>query len=362
MKIVSIVGARPQFIKCSVLSREIRKSHEEILIHTGQHYDREMDSVFFEKLRIPEPDYYLEVGSGSHAYQTGEMLRKIEPIVTKERPDLTLVFGDTNSTLAGALAAVKLGICIGHVEAGLRSFDNTMPEEVNRIVADHCAGLLFCPTSTSVENLKKERITHGVYLTGDVMLDTLLENKEIAEQSEILEDLKLESKQYLVATVHRAGNTDDKRALENIVDALCRLDEKVVFPLHPRTLKALKNYRLYDKLDREITLTGPLDYLQFLKLMGHAKRILTDSGGVQKEAYILKIPCVTLRENTEWVETVEDGWNVLVGNNVEEIIRMARGFEPYREQENVFGQNACKKICTAISDYFSGKSRGYVRY
>ncbi len=329
MKIASVVGVRPQFVKASVVSRELRKNHEEILIHTGQHYDYEMNKIFFEELCIPEPDYSLGVGSGLHGYQTGEMLQKIEEILVNEKPDLLLTYGDTNSTLAGALAASKLGIKSAHVESGLRSFDRSMPEEINRILTDHCSDILFCPTQNAVDNLKREGITKNVYLTGDVMVDSLLFNKEIAEtQSSALSDLNLKSKEYLVATIHRASNTDNKKNLQNIVEAFHELDQEIVFPVHPRTEKLLKNYGLYDSLNSSVTLTEPLGFLDFIKLMNHAKMILTDSGGVQKEAYILRVPCITLRENTEWIETVEDGWNVLVGSNKDKILQSVKAFDP----------------------------------
>ncbi len=349
MKIVSVIGARPQFIKCAPLSRELRKVHQEIIIHTGQHYDYELDKVFFDELAIPAPDYNLGAGSGTHGAQTGEMLKKTEQILTQEKPDLVIVYGDTNSTLAGALAAVKLQIKIAHVEAGLRSFDKSMPEEINRILTDHCSDLLFCPTQTAVDNLKRENISGSIYLTGDVMVDALAYNKDAAERSGILENLGLKSKQYLVLTIHRQSNTDNETNLRTIVEACLEIDDTIVFPLHPRTEKYLKAYGLYDKLQKKVKLTRPLGYLDFLKLMNHSRRILTDSGGIQKEAYILGVPCVTLRDNTEWVETVQDGWNVLVGVDKAQIDKMAREFEPTGEQRNVFGHDACKKIARAIS-------------
>ena len=329
MKTATVVGARPQFIKMTPVSKELRKHFNEIVIHTGQHYDYEMNKIFFDELKIPEPDYHLGVGSGPHGYQTGEMLKRIEEVLMKEKPNLVLVYGDTNSTLAGALAGAKLHIKVGHVEAGMRSFDRSMPEEINRILTDRCSDLLFCSTRTAVENLKKEGITNGVYLTRDVMVDSLLYNLEIAEsKSAILNDSDLKSKEYLVATIHRASNTDNKENLKNIVDAFSTVEETIVFPVHPRTEKFLREYGLHDKLKASIKLVKPLGYLDFLKLMNHAKKIITDSGGIQKEAYILKVPCITLRENTEWVETVEDGWNVLVGANKGKIVKMVNGFNP----------------------------------
>ena len=351
MKILSIVGARPQFIKHAALFPELSEGYDNVLVHTGQHYDSELSAVFFDELEIPEPNYNLGIGSGTHAYQTGQMLMAIGDVLLKEKPQLVLVYGDTNSTLAGALAAAKLHIKLGHVEAGLRDFDKSMPEEINRILTDHCSDLLFCPTQTSVSNLNREGITNGVYLTGDVMIDILLRDKEIAEKSNVLEALGLKSRQYLVVTIHRAGNTDNKANLESIVDALCRIDQTIIFPVHPRTEGALKKHGLYHKLEgsSQVRLIEPLGYIEFLKLMNHARKILTDSGGVQKEAYVLKVPCITLLESTGWVETVDDGWNVLVGTDTEKIVSMAREFEPKGEQKEVLGKgNASKNIKNII--------------
>lgn len=352
MKVASILGVRPQFVKASAVSRELRKKHEEILIHTGQHYDYQMNKVFFEQLNIPKPDYHLDIGSGTHGYQTGEMLKKIEEVLLKEKPDIVLTYGDTNSTLAGALAASKLQIKTAHVESGLRSFDRSMPEEVNRILTDHCSDILFCPTQNAVDNLRNEGITENVHITGDVMVDSLLYNREIAEnKSTILNDLGLKSKKYLVATIHRASNTDNERNLKNIVDAFSELNETIIFPLHPRTEKFLKNYGLYDRLKSSVILTQPLGFLEFIKLTNHAKMMLTDSGGVQKETYVLKVPCITLRENTEWVETVYDGWNVLVGTDKEKIVRMVKELRPLLENHrNRFGNgDASKNIVSIIN-------------
>jgi UDP-N-acetylglucosamine 2-epimerase len=349
MKIASIVGARPNFIKCAPLSRELRKEFDEDIIHTGQHYDYEMNKVFFDELKIPEPDYHLGVGSGSHAYQTGEILKRTEDVLLKEAPDLVLVFGDTNSTLAGALAASKLHIKIGHIEAGLRSFDRQMPEETNRILTDHCSDLLFCPTETAVENLKKEGIENGVYLTGDVMVDALQENIKIAElKSNVLDRLCLKQEEYYLATIHRPENTDDFEKLKSIVDAFCVM-ENMVFPCHPRTEKKLMQFGLWDKITKNVKVMKPVGYLDMLMLEKNAKKILTDSGGIQKEAYIFKVPCITLRENTEWIETIDEGWNVLVGANKEKIVKMANDFEPINEQRDIFGSgDASVKITKVI--------------
>ncbi|MCK4398728.1 MAG: UDP-N-acetylglucosamine 2-epimerase (non-hydrolyzing) [Methanophagales archaeon] len=351
MKIASVVGARPNFIKCAPLSREIRKVHNEIIIHTGQHYDYEMNKVFFDELKIPEPDYHLGVGSGNHGEQTGEMLKRTEKVLMNEEPDFVFAFGDTNSTLAGALAASKLHIKVGHIEAGLRSYDKSMPEEINRVLTDHCSDILFCPTETSVENLKREGVTNGVYLTGDVMVDALKGNIGIAEKkATILNELDLKPKGYCLATVHRAENTDDFNKLKSIVDAFCAI-ENLVFPCHPRTEKYLKDYGLWDRLIEKVRVIKPVGYLDMLVLEKNAKKILTDSGGVQKEAYIFKVPCITLRDTTEWIETVEDGWNVLVGANKEKIVKMSNEFEPKGKQRNVFGEgNASEKIAEIIGE------------
>lgn len=338
MKIASVVGARPQFIKCAPLSRELRKKHKEILIHTGQHYDADLSDTFFEDLDIPKPNYNIGVGSGTHGDQTGRMLIEIEKVLLKEKPELVIVYGDTNSTLAGALSAAKLQIPVAHVEAGLRSFDRTMPEEINRVLVDHTSCLLFCPTKSAVNNLQIEGITKGVSLVGDVMLDALMFNKDIAEKkSKVLEKFGLNDKTYLVATIHRQSNTDDRRTLESIVDAFCEIKEELIFPLHPRTAKYLKKYGVFDRLDGAVKITKPLGYLDMLKLMAHARKILTDSGGMQKEAYLLNVPCITLRENTEWVETVHDGQNRLVGVNKQKILRAVETFEPKEGQKDAFG-------------------------
>jgi UDP-N-acetylglucosamine 2-epimerase len=353
MKIISVVGARPQFIKHSPLSNELRKSHQCILIHTGQHYDYNLNKIFFDELGIPDPEYNLGVGSGTHAYQTAEMMKGIEDILIKEQPDLVIVYGDTNSTLAGALAAVKLHIKIAHVEAGLRLFDKSIPEEINRMLADRCSDYLFCPTQTAVDHLKHEGIIKGVYLTGDVMVDALNFNKKIAESSNILDKLNLNSRQYMIVTLHRAGNTDIRQNLEKIVNAIIRLGELgeiIVFPVHPRTVKMLKTFGLFDILKEKVVMIDPVGYLEFLKLICHAEKILTDSGGIQKEAYILHVPCITLMEITPWPETVNDGWNVLVKCETENIIRSVKNFKPGRSFSNIFGQRACEKIASILGD------------
>jgi len=360
MKIVSIVGARPQFIKAVLVSRELRKGHEEVLVHTGQHYDIELSKIFFDELGIPKPNYNLEVGSGTHAGQTGKMMISIEDTLVAEKPDLVLVYGDTNSTLAGALAAVKLHIPVAHVEAGPRLFDKSIPEEINRVLTDHVSSFLFAPTQTTVDNLRREGISNGVYLTGDVMLDSFLQFSEIANRSsKVLHELGLGKGEYLLATVHRARNTEVEENLKNIVTAFCGIDEKIVFPVHPRTVKYLRQYRLYSQLKNasNMILISPVGYLDSIVLTRSARKVLTDSGGLQKEAYFSRVPCITLYEATGWPETVEDGWNTLVTSSTEKIIEAIRHFEPRGKQRKVFGDGkATEKIVEIIDGH------GYNQY
>lgn len=319
MKIVTVVGARPQFIKAAAVSRVVRKTHvhqlDEVLVHTGQHYDENMSKVFFDELDIPVPKYNLEISGGHHGAMTGRMLEAIEKVLLREKPDWVLIYGDTNSTLAGALAAAKLHIPIAHVEAGLRSFNMRMPEEINRILADRVSSLLFCPTVTAVANLAAEGITRGVYNTGDVMFDIALFYRDKARQkSRILQDLGLSVGGFALATCHRAENTDDRKRLGGIVAALREIAANfpVVLPLHPRTRKLITDHGLMAALDK-VQITDPLPFLDMVALEQAAKLILTDSGGVQKEAFFYGVPCVTLRDETEWVETLNNGANRLAG-------------------------------------------------
>jgi UDP-GlcNAc3NAcA epimerase len=283
---------------------------QEVLVHTGQHYDRGMDQVFFEEMRIPKPAYNLGVGSGSHATQTGDMMRGLEEVFEREAPQRVIVYGDTNSTLAGALAAAKLKIPVDHVEAGLRSFNRAMPEEINRVVADHLASLLFCPTQTAVSNLAQEGVVRGVHQVGDVMYDATLLLAEASDADPFLETLELLPRSYLLMTLHRAENTERKDELDRFFDGLGKLPYLILFPVHPRTSAFMKSHNL--NLPRNVRSLPPVSYLQMLQLEKNALAILTDSGGVQKEALFLKVPCLTLRKETEWVETVEAGWNQLV--------------------------------------------------
>ena len=329
MKLVSIVGARPQFIKASPLSRELRLRHHEILVHTGQHYDHEMSDVFFEELGIPAPDHHLGIGSGPHGAQTGAMLAAIETVLQKESPDAVLVYGDTNSTLAGALAAAKLHMPVAHVEAGLRSFNRQMPEEINRVLADHLSTWLFSPSEASRQQLAQEGICQGVHVVGDIMVDALrLHGARATARSEALARYQLEAGTYYLATVHRAENTDEAGNLYRIVGALGVLDKPVALPLHPRTEKRLTELGV--AIGANVRVLAPQGYLDMLALQRGAACVLTDSGGIQKEAYYLHVPCVTLRNETEWGETVATGWNTLAGTDPERILA-AVAQRPHRD-------------------------------
>lgn len=358
MKIVTIVGARPQFIKAAPVSRTLRRDHCEILVHTGQHYDDKMSAIFFRELDIPEPDYNLGIGSGSHGWQTGQMLAEIETVLLAEEPDWVLVYGDTNSTLAGALAAVKLHIPVAHVEAGLRSFNRSMPEEHNRVLTDHCADLLLCPTKSAMAWLAQEGLTKGVHLVGDVMYDAVLHNKDLAAQrSDILARLEISPKAYLLATIHRPYNTDDPERLRSILMAFTEIDETVIFLAHPRTQKQIQKFglaNLFSKQTSNVKLLDPIGYLEMLALETNARIILTDSGGVQKEAYFLAVPCLTLRPETEWIETVEAGWNMVVDAKLEKIRQGVEDHKwPDQPPNPVFGDgHAAEKISRLL--YASG--------
>lgn len=336
MKIISVVGARPEFIQATPVSRALRKSHHEILVHTGQHYDYKMSQTFFDELGIPAPDHNLEVGSGSHAGQTAEILVRFEEIVLKENPDLIIIRGDTNSTLAGALVASKLHIPVVHIEAGERSYDRRMPEEINRLVADQLSSAYFCVSQTAVKQLAREGITENVFWVGDVMLDANLANRPLARQkSTVLSTLGLASGSFGLVTVHRAANTDDPARLANIVTALNQVGETVIFPVHPRTRGALE--KLDVQFADNVRVIEPVGYYDMMILEENARIIATDSGGVQREAYFMKKPCITLRDETEWTETVHVGWNKLVGVDVDAILHEWKTFTPPAEQPPIFG-------------------------
>jgi len=354
MRIVSVVGARPEFIQAAPISRVLRTNHQEILVHTGQHYDYLMSQAFFDELDIPAPDYNLEVGSGSHAQQTAAILSGMEQVLLKEQPDLVIVRGDTNSTLAGALAAAKLHILIAHVEAGERSYDRQMPEEINRLVADRLADIHLCASLTAVERLAAEGITNCVQWVGDVMLDAMLQNRPVARRrSDILARLDLKPRRYALVTIHRAANTDNPENLKQIVSALNRVSETVVFPAHPRTRKALGNIQAH--FQDHVKLVDPVGYFDMLILEEHARLIATDSGGVQREAYFLEVPCLTLRDETEWVETVQVGWNKLVGVQPDRVVESWFGFAPPSEHPPIFGDGmAAQHIVKCIASATKG--------
>jgi UDP-GlcNAc3NAcA epimerase len=313
-KILTIIGARPQFIKCAPVSKVLRTEFREVLIHTGQHYDTNMSDVFFKQLQIPEPDYNLGIGSSSHAVQTGNMMIGLEEVALKEKPDLILVYGDTNSTLAGALVAAKLLIPLAHIEAGMRSFNKKMPEEINRICTDHLSLHLFCPTETAANNLTNEGIKHGVYLVGDVMKDAVLQVLEIFNIETVLNNFGIgKSDKYYFMTMHRQENTDDIDRLRRILDFVGKGKFPVIFPVHPRTRKIISQNKI--QIPDTVKLFEPVNYYESLALQMRSEFVITDSGGMQKEAYILNKPCITLRSETEWVETVEDGVNTLIDDN-----------------------------------------------
>jgi UDP-N-acetylglucosamine 2-epimerase len=354
VRIVTIIGNRPQFVKAAAVSRKLREMHEELIVHTGQHYDDELSRIFFEELGIPAPDYQLGVGSGSSSAQTARILTALEPVLAEITPTVALVYGDTNSTLAGALAVAQAGIPLGHVEAGMRSFDRAMPEELNRVLADHASDLLLCSTETAVLNLEREGVRGEVHLVGDVMADVSLAFRDIAErESPILETRGLEPGAYFVFTAHRPGNVDVPERLELLVELIEALPGRVAFPIHPRTEARLDAAGLFDRLEAaaDVELTPPLGYLDFLKLVLHARAVLTDSGGVQKEAYLLGVPCVTLRDTTEWVETVDAGWNVLVDLDRNAALAALERRPPPERPELYGGGRAADRVCGVVASY-----------
>jgi UDP-GlcNAc3NAcA epimerase len=356
MRILTVIGNRPQFVKAAAVSRLLRREHEEVLVHTGQHYDDELSRVFFEELDVPAPDRQLKAGGGTNTEQTARILGLLEGVIAEEQPDMVLVYGDTNSTLAGALAAAQAHVAVGHVEAGMRSFDRAMPEELNRVLTDHASDLLLCSTQTAVDNLEREAAAGRVELVGDVMADVSLAFREIAEErSTALEDHGLEPGAYVLATAHRAGNVDDPERLEKLVVLLEAVPGPCVLPLHPRTAARLDSAGLRERLEAAITLLPPLGYLDFMKLAMHARAVLTDSGGVQKEAYILGVPCVTMRGSTEWVETVEAGWNTLVGLDAAAAVAALEAPAPEGERPDLYGAGrAAERVCQALSAYTAG--------
>ena len=348
MKIFSIVGARPQFIKLAPLSSALAGLHEEIIVHTGQHYDYAMSEKIFEDLGIRKPDIHLEILPGNVTSQITQMMLMLDSAMIKSNPDLIILFGDTNSTFAGAMVAAKLNIPIVHIEAGLRSYNKAMPEEINRVVTDHVSKYLFAPTQTAVDILMKEGLAENSFFTGDIMVDTVKNNLQIAlNKSTIIEDLHLANEGYNLLTLHRNYNVDDTKVLEHLLNQLGELPEKIIFPVHPRTRKMLADtYRI----PKNITITDPQGYLDFIALENSAERIITDSGGIQKEAYILKKPCITLRTETEWVETVDEKWNLLINPSEKNIASKIAGFMPPENQRDVFGKNVTEKMVKIIND------------
>ncbi len=348
-KIVTVVGARPQFIKLAPFSRALKSHFKEVIIHTGQHYDKAMSDVFFTELGIRQPDYNLEVGSSSHSQQTAAMMVGIEEVLLKEKPDLVVVFGDTNSTLAATLVASKLGVKTVHVEAGLRSFNRAMPEELNRIASDHLSDLLFAPTERAMLNLTDEGLSNKSVNTGDIMVDSVKYSVEQTyNEAFISEELNLKDEEYYLLTLHRPYTVDNSSLLNEILSELNKLDKKIVFPVHPRTNKNIDHSKLPE--ENNFIFINPIGHIGFLNLMSRSHKIITDSGGIQKEAYILKVPCITLRSETEWVETVESGWNCLIdpfNNNISDRIR---NFVVPEKHVKLFGENVAQKMVDEIKN------------
>ena len=351
MRIVTVVGNRPQFVKAAAVSRLLREWADELIVHTGQHYDDDLSRVFFDELSVPAPDRELDAGGGTNTAQTARILAALEPVLEELSPSLVLVYGDTNSTLAGALAASQAGIPTGHVEAGMRSFDRSMPEELNRVLTDHASELLLCSTETAMRNLEREGVRGESHLVGDVMADVSIAFRDIAEErSRILDELGLDAGSYLVVTAHRAGNVDRPERLEALVALLEALPAPVVLPMHPRTRERLEAAGLMDRLDG-IKVVPPLGYLDFMQLARHARAVLTDSGGVQKEAYLLGVPCVTLRDSTEWVETEEAGWNTLVDLDPAAALAALDRPPPADRPELYGGGHAAERVCEVLAAY-----------
>jgi UDP-N-acetylglucosamine 2-epimerase (non-hydrolysing)/UDP-GlcNAc3NAcA epimerase len=349
-----VIGNRPQFVKAAAVSRRLRNLSDEFIVHSGQHYDDELSRIFFEELGVPAPDRQLDAGGGTNTGQTARILAGIEPILEELRPALVLVYGDTNTTLAGALAAAQAGVPAGHVEAGMRSFDRSMPEELNRVLTDHASDLLLCSTQTAMANLEREHAAGEAHLVGDVMADVSLTFRDIAEErSRILEARGLKRGEYFVVTAHRSGNVDDPERLAKLVELVEALPRTVVFPVHFRTEARLEAANLFERLERaeHVELTPPLGYLDFLELARNARAVLTDSGGVQKEAYLLGVPCVTLRDTTEWVETVESGWNVLVDLDRDAALAAVERAPPAERPELYGGGHAAERVCEVLASY-----------
>ena len=354
MRVVTIVGNRPQFVKAAAVSRPLRERHDELLVHTGQHYDDDMSKVFFDELPVPQPDRWLGIHTGSPSEQTGRILADLEPVLSEAAPELVLVYGDTNSTLAGAIAGAQAQVPVAHVEAGMRSFDRAMPEELNRVLTDHASALLLCSTQTAVDNLAKEGITAGVHLVGDAMADVALGTARIArERRDVLDGLGVAPGSYLLVTAHRAGNVDGPERLAALVDLLLALPRPVVFPVHPRTSARLDAAGLRGRLEEAdgFHLSPPVGYMELLALAMHARAVVTDSGGLQKEAYLVEVPCITLRDTTEWVETVESGWNVLVDLDADAAVAALDRPRPSEHPDLYGGGHAGERIREVVDAF-----------
>lgn len=349
MKLLTIIGARPQFIKVAPFSQAVRKYFNEIIVHTGQHYDENMSNIFFNEMGIPAPDYNLSIGSGLHGKQTGEMLIALEEVMIKEAPDYIVVFGDTNSTIAAALAAAKLHIPIGHIEAGLRSFNRNMPEEINRITTDVLSSQLFCPTDNAVALLSKEGMTKEVYQVGDIMYDAMLHFLPMSEEkSDILQKLNVTKDDYYLFTMHRPENTDHLDRIKAILEGLEACAKPIIYPVHPRMRSVLENPEIKEIIFglTNLHLIDPVGYLDMIQLEKHAKKIITDSGGMQKEAFFVKTPCITIRNESEWVETVDLGYNIITGADTEKISDAIENFNPKHAAQNPYGKGDCAGIIT----------------
>lgn len=345
MRLIHIFGTRPQFIKVAMVARAWQGKSDQIFLHTGQHYDRNLSDIFIEKLDLPQPDINLAIGSASHAIQTSQMMVGIEKAILQYEPDCVFVYGDTNSTLAGALVTTKMKPILVHVEAGLRSFNRSMPEEINRLVTDHVSDFLFCPTPQALTNLKRENIGKWAYVNGDVMADALVYYRDHVLLEEVLEKYQINPQGFCLLTLHRPTNVDSKENLTAIFSTFAKFDHKIIFPMHPRTREMIAQFNLV--LPHQIQVIPPVGYLEMLALEKNARCVLTDSGGIQKEAYLMGTPCITLREETEWVETVQSGWNVLVGADGEKIYAAYQSFHPTSARRSIFGDyHAAEKIVT----------------
>ncbi len=356
-KILTILGARPQFIKAAPFSQAVRNHFQEVIIHTGQHYDDNMSRIFFDEMGIPKPDYNLNVRSGTHGKQTAQMLKGIEEILLKEKPDYVVVFGDTNSTIAGALAAAKLHIPVGHIEAGLRSFNRKMPEEINRITTDVISAQLFCPTANAVSLLAKEGIKNEVYLCGDIMYDAMQHFLPVSkERSKIVCELGLNTGGYILFTMHRPENTDNINRIRNIFKALKNVDIPIIYPVHPRMRARLESHEMESIVSNipMLRVIDPIGYLDMIALEKNANKIITDSGGMQKEAFFLQVPCITIRNESEWIETVDLGYNIIVGADTDKIVEAIQSFDPVHEVECPYGSGDSAELITkAILSYLN---------